>query len=154
MARALSYITLIAVCCLVLFFTLNKKLEKKSTIIFKVVSLVLAAIFTIRYLWDNDAVENMFKLTSNIFDNKFINLIAITIVWLTYSSNLILILYGFFKVRLLNKFVYFLAVPISVINLFIFPIHIKAIMGANALASVSVRSLLLAAEIGLSLAYA
>ena len=148
-----SYLTLVLIFGLTLFFALNKKLNKKTNLIFKIISLVLAAIFFFRYMLGNDAVENMFKLTSNIFSNKFTNLVAILLVWLTYSSNLVLILYGFFNVRLRNKFVYFLTLPLSILNLIILPIHLKAILGVDALTNFSARALLIAAEVGVSLAY-
>ncbi len=148
-----SYLTLALVLGLTLFFALYKKFNNRINIIFKVFSLILAAVFFFRYMWANDAIEDMFKLTSTIFSGKFTNLVAVLIVWLTYSSTLILTLYGFFNVRLQNKFVYFIALPISLINLFILPIHLKAIIGSTALSTFSIRALLLSAEVGISLAY-
>ena len=148
-----SYLTLIAVFGLTFFFALSKKFNKKSNLILKIISLTLFVIFFVRYMWNNDAIEDMFKLTSAVFDNKFENLVAILIVWLTYSSNLILVLYAFFDVRLKNKFIYFLTLPISIINLCILPIHLKAIIGSTALSIFSIRALLISAEVGISLAY-
>ena len=148
-----TYLTLVIVFGLTLYLLLNKKLNKKAGIFFKIISLVLAAAFLFRYMLGNDAVENMFKLTSNLFSSKFENFVAVMMVWLTYSSNLILILYAFFDIKLKNKFVYFITLPISLINIFVLPIHLQAIIGTNALANVSVRAILMAVEIGISLAY-
>lgn len=151
MTALVSYIALILACCTMLFFALNKKFNKG--VVFKVISLSLALVFALRYIWADDAIRDVYALTSNIFNSKFTNLMATVMVWLTYSCNFLLILYAFFKVKLINKFVYFICLPVSLINLFILPIHIKAIMGANALASISIRAILLAVEIGISLGY-
>ena len=141
--------TLSGMLCLMLF---NKNKKKYGTIL-KISSLTLGFVFLCRYMYAKDAIESMYNLSSKIFNAKFVNLIALLTVWFTYSSSLLLSLYGFFKVKLYNAFIYSIALPISVLNLFLLPIHLKAIIGVNALNSFSFRGVLLALEIGISLAY-
>ncbi len=127
--------------------------DKKNGLIFKIISLTLALVFICRYMWADDAIEEMFKLSSGVFEGRFKNFVALLLVWLTYSSSLLLCLYGFFKIKLYNKFIYFIALPISLLNLFLFSIHYKAITGANALSGFTARGVLLALEIGISIGY-
>lgn len=127
--------------------------DKKNGLIFKIISLTLALVFICRYMWADDAIEEMFKLSSVVFEGRFKNFVALLLVWLTYSSSLLLCLYGFFKIKLYNKFIYFIALPISLLNLFLFSIHYKAITGADALSGFTARGVLLALEIGISIGY-
>lgn len=151
---SLFYYLVIAIAISIsLFFIFFKKFSSKTKLIFKILSLSLALVFFFRYMWADDAIEEMFRLTNTSINGKIFNFISLIIVWLTYSSNLILILYAFFKVKLLNKFVYFLALPISIINLFLLPLHCQAIVGANVLNNFSFRALLLSVEIGITVAY-
>ena len=132
---------------LLLFF--NRKKEKFNLIL-KIVSLFIGLVLFVSYMWADDAIQNMLGLTSTVFDTKFLNFVTLMVVWLTYSSSILFSLYGFFKVNLYNKFIYIIALPITILNLFLLPIHIKAIIGST---SFAIRGLLLGIEIGLSLGY-
>lgn len=153
MAIAVYYICLICALASVLsLFLINKK-NKKFRLILKITSLVLALILFCRHIWDEDAIENMFKLTSHAIDGKFANFVALILVWFTYSSSLLTSLYGFFKIKLYNVFMYTIALPVSILNLFLLPLHSQAIIGSNALTDFTFRGVLLALEIGITLGY-
>ena len=77
---------------------------------FIILSLVFASLFIYRYMSGEDIVSYTFKL-EGIFDNKAQNFFAVILVWFTYASNLILILYGFFDIKRINRMVAILAFP-------------------------------------------
>lgn len=135
-------------------FVLNKKSEKAYKIFLIVASLLVAAVFVVRYMFTNDAIENMIALEGTPFKTKAGNFFALLLVWLSYSSALLLSLYGFFKVKFLDKFIKFLAFPISVLSLCLMQFHFTAIIGENAINEWSARGFVFAAEIGLVFGFA
>ncbi len=153
MAITLYYMAVIIAFSSLLLVLLFSRKSKRLGLVFKIASLVLGLVLIVRHLWGDDAIQDMFALESDVFNGKFINLVALILVWLTYSSTLLMSLYGFFKVKLYNKFIYFIALPITVLNLFLLPIQAKAIVGANALTVFSPRGFILGLEIGFTFAY-
>lgn len=131
----------------------SRKNSKVLKIFNIVLSLTLATVFTIRYMSGQDAIRNMFELGNTPIDGKFLNLVALVLVWLTYSSNLLLSLYGFFKIKALDKFVTLLAFPVSVLNIIFLSLNFTAIMGFDAIYEFSFRGIMFACEIGLALGY-
>ena len=132
---------------------LNKKSNRAINIGFKLFSLLLAAFFIVRYMLGPDAIAETFKLENTIFDNKVLNFLAIILVWFTYSSNLLLELYGFFKVKRLNGFIKFIAFPIAVLNFMLTSFNLSVILGSGASSVFSLRAIIFAIEIGLALGY-
>ncbi|MBO4569693.1 MAG: YwaF family protein [Clostridia bacterium] len=132
---------------------LNKKSNRAINIGFKLFSLLLAAFFIVRYMLGPDAIAETFKLENTIFDNKVLNFLAIILVWFTYSSNLLLELYGFFKVKRLNGFIKFIAFPIAVLNFMLTSFNLSVILGSGASGVFSLRAIIFAIEIGLALGY-
>jgi len=129
---------------------LTRKKERFSQIVLKVLSLVLAVTFIFRYMLGQDAIEGVYKLTSNVFTSKFNNFMAIMLTWLTYTSNLLIILYPFFNIKEIKGYVKFLALPIVILDIFFLNIGMSAIVGANAISFYSLRGILYACEVGLS----
>mgnify|MGYP000000814335 FL=1 len=128
---------------------LNKKSEKAYKIFLIVASSLVAAVFLVRYMYGSDAIENMLALGGTPFPTKAENFFAIFLVWFSYSSALLLSLYGFFKVKFLNNFIKFFAFPVSLLSLCFMKFHFTAIIGENAINEYSVRGFIFAAEIGL-----
>ena len=104
MSIAIYYITLIISAAAVLGLLLSTKNNKRFGLILKITSLALGFVFLCRYMYAEDAIETMFNLKSEAIQGKFFNFVALMIIWLTYSCSLLVSLYGFFKVRLYNKF--------------------------------------------------
>ena len=129
------------------------KKTSKSAFALKLVSLILAGVFVFRYMLNSDAIQTMFKLSNTPIAGKGKNLLALILVWLTYSSNILIILYPFFDIKELKGIITFLAVPVSVVNLIMLPLNFTAIMGANTINVISVRGVLFAIEIGLVFGY-
>lgn len=140
----------VGVFCLSIF--VNKK-TTRGAIVLKAISIVFAVVFVFRYMLGSDAIQTMFKLSNTPINGKGKNLVALILVWLTYSSNLLIILYPFFTIKHLKGIITFLALPISVINLIMLPLNFTSIMGLDAINVVSVRGMLFAIEIGIVLGY-
>ena len=130
----------------------SKKTDKVAFAL-KLISIVLAGVFVFRYMLGYDAIQTMFELSKTPINGKFKNFIALVLVWLTYSSNILIILYPFFRIKELKGIITFLALPMSVINLIMLPLNFTAIMGANAINVISVRGVFFAIEIGLLFGY-
>ena len=135
-------------------YIFNKKSQKVFGVLCKVFSLLLATFFILRYMWDMDAIAVTFALDGVVFGNKFLNLLALLLVWFTYSSNLLLEFFGFFKVKRLNTFVKIISFPITLINIIFLGFNFSAIMGSGAVNNFSIRGFWLAAEIGIAFGYA
>lgn len=132
---------------------LNKKSAKSFNIFLKTASIIVGAVFVVRYMYSADAIENMVNLSGTPFSNKFLNICAIFLVWFSYVSALLMSLYGFFSAKFTNKFVKFLALPISFLSFIFMQFHFTAIIGENAINHYSVRGFFFALEIGLVLGY-
>ena len=132
----------------------KKKKGSKLTAVLKTVSLILAAVFIVRYMWGDDAIQGMVALSNTPIDGKFANFIALVLVWFTYSSTLLIILYAFFNINQLKTLVKYFALPVSILNVCLLGLNFTAIMGVDAISSFSIRGLLFALEIGISLGYA
>ncbi len=134
-------------------FFVDKK-TKKGALVLKIVSLVLAAIFICRYMLNHDAIEKVYKLNSLAVDGKFNSFVAIMLTWLTYTSNLLVILYPFFNIKELKGFVKFVALPIIILDICALNVCMAAIMGKGAISKFSLRAFLYVVEIGISLGIA
>ena len=130
----------------------SKKTDK-GALALKIASIALAGVFVFRYMLGSDAIQTMFELSNTPIIGKGKNLLALVLVWLTYASNILIILYPFFNIKELRGIITFLALPVSVINLIMLPLNFTAIMGTNAINVVSIRGVLFAIEIGLIFGY-
>lgn len=145
-------IALAAILCVTYFFC-RKKLSKKTDLVLKIISLVLAAIFFVRYLWDNEAIQWINKLETTLFSNAFYTFMSAFSIWLMYIPLLLLILYPFFKIKYMNFFVKWIASPIIVLNLITLSLTITGVCGQVANEVFSVRALLMCVELAISVAY-
>lgn len=155
MALIVYYAILLLVCASVLlcgYFIGKKHCDNFKFL--KIFSLILGFIFLCRYMSGRDAIQNSFALTNDIFDSQFLTAISVFVVWFTYSSNLLLILYPFFNAKRINGFVKFIALPMCIINVALLSISLPAIIGSTALSAISLRGILLSIEFGFALGYA
>lgn len=143
------YLCTLPTALLILFGAFNKKLVLSKYLRF--LSLVLAGIFFFRYMLGNDAIQNMYLLSETILDSKVWNLIALVLNWATLSSTLLLILFPFFEINWLKKFVIYFSLPVAILNLIFLKLDLFAIIGGEVF---NLRSILLALEFGLSLSLA
>ena len=132
--------------------TVGVILLRKNALLLKILSCVLLMFFVFRIMMGEDAVQNIIALEGYLSKNKILNFLAILLVWLTYSGNLLLILAPFFNIAKINKFIVFISLPVNILNLIFLKLHYSAIMGNEALNTISARGIIFALELGISLA--
>ena len=128
----------------------KKKGEKKYSTILKILSLTLAAIFAVRYMWGYDLIKDSFNLFSLCFDTKTGTFFGLITVWFSYSSVLLLCVYSFFRGKFSTNLVKFYALPLSLFCTVCLNFNIIAINGQSAMSVISIRPILMAVEQGLA----
>ena len=137
-----------------ILFGLRKKLQNKETNILKILSLVLAGVFCVRYLYAHDACEMIFGVTNNSpLASPFLTAVASLIIWFGCASLLSIIVYPFFKLDWLKNLVKFFALPVYILTIgFLIPVF-SLIVGENAFSGINPRLIIYSVEIGIALAY-
>ena len=133
---------------------LNKKHCDKLGVAFKVVSLVIGVALLFRYMLGHEAIEDMYMLDGTPFASKGLALLGLMLVWTTYASSMLSSLYGFFRFNLTSNLIKCIALPLSIFGIVGLYWQVVAIEGMAALDHVSLRAVLLAVELGLSLTLA
>jgi len=155
MVKAFYYI-IIAV-LLVVFYLLSKfvfkqKLNDTKNKIYKIVSLILAAVFYARYLLGDAAIENVYLLTGGPTISLEITAITIVLTWLTYAAVLLVVLYPFFNVKNLINLIKFFVLPIVILDLVFLLPNILAITATDFI-NINLRAVLMCIEIAIMLFY-
>ena len=155
MSQIIYYIlsVFLAVGIFVLGTIFGKKNNKVFCVLCKVFSLGLALFFVLRYMWADDAIYMTYNLQSLVFESRVMTFFALVLVWFTYASNLILILYGFFDIKRINRMVAILAFPISIANILFMGFSFRAVIGIGAFESFSARAIFFAIEMGIAFGY-
>lgn len=113
----------------------------------KTLSLILATVFAVRYMWSKDFVQTIFA------DGSFHYVFMVFLVWIGLAGNLILMLYGFFDLKRLKKYAKFISLPSALLNAIFLWIGLEALLGANGADSLSAKGILFAIEVGIALGY-
>ncbi len=142
----LSSVFAIAFVVMGLFFA--KKSKKSFDLFLKMASVFVFLVFSVRYMFGLDAIQNMFALGNTHLQTKTQNFFALMLVWFSLASSLLVSLYGFFKFKLSKNLIKFLALPISFLSLIFMFFHFEAIIGAGAINQYSVRGIFFAIETG------
>ncbi len=137
-------------------FALNLYLGKKSTkgytVWLKILSILFGVVFTCRYMLGEDAISGMHALGDTPL-SATANAFALFLVWFTYAGNLLLTLFGFFRIPRLVQFVKYISTPMSILNFVFMWFAFSAIIGPGAIDEITVRGVFFAAEVGLALGY-
>lgn len=134
---------------------LYKFANKRLNLIFKIVSLVLAALYIYRYCSGRDNINGIMNLELiNGFTSKAQLVFALLQVWLCFAGELFLCLYPFFRkhVKYLDLFAGCF-VAVFIVNFAAMGNHVLAIEGEAALSNVTARGVMIAVETGLCMAY-
>lgn len=130
--------------------------NKKLNIVFKVVSLVMAALYIIRYCTGRDNLESIINLSvSNGFTSSGQIVFGVLQVWSMFACELMLFMYPFFRknVKYLDIFVG-CGTLVCLVNFAGLSNHILSVDGLQAVSeTVTARGVMIAVETGLSLAY-
>lgn len=130
----------------------HNKIEIPS-LVYKIVSGVLALTFFFRYMLDGDALTNVFKLTNSPIQSQALTAISLILNWFLYSVILLVVLYPFFKNSKLATLVKYYGFIVSLLCAgFIYYLSL-GIVGVNAYNGFQIRTLLMGVELGILLAY-
>ena len=125
-----------------------KKIFKKI-----IISLVLVAIFAVRYMLGNEAIRYSFELNNVHIQNKTLTLIGLLLVWFNMMVNLCIAFYPFFNFKTQTNLIKVFCLPVTVISFVFISVYTKAICGIDSYTIFDVRSVLLTLELSISLAY-
>lgn len=134
---------------------LYKFANKRLNLIFKIVSLALAALYIYRYCSGYDNIAGIYNLeVISGFANKAQLVFGLLQIWLGFAGELFLCLYPFFRkhVKYLDLFAGCF-VLIFIINFGGLANHVLAIEGEQALTQVTARGVMIAVETGFCMAY-
>ena len=149
---------LVAVVMAGLLILARLKLKNKINLIYKILSLILALCFFIRYLGNDVLIRYTVELNqSSPFGaaGSTYALISILVIWFSIASNVALFVYPFFKnhVKSLDVVAKFLCLPMALISVATLPIVTYAFDGDLSL-TYYWRDVLYAVETGFALALA
>lgn len=119
---------------------------------FKILSLVLCALFILRYMSGDENIRNVdyFGTVDGLSSTASV-VLAIIEVWLSFASVLLLILASFFSFRTLSALVAFMAVPAFVLCSVFFENYSNAVLDPYSLNGFDLRALALCFETGVGL---
>ena len=147
----LGVLVLIAIVSLY-FLAKTKKLNINIDLMVKVLAYVLMVVFFFRYMWANNAIQDMFELQSSASDSKLFNAVALILNWFMYAVILIMCMYPFFKkIKGIEVLVKYFALPFGIIAFGFYFLLGRAIAGPTAFVRFDTRVLLMAFEFGIIL---
>ena len=148
-------ITTIVIACglAVTHYILKKKNIEIPDVVYKIISLVLIAVFIVRFMWGYDAIEQVFNLSNSPVGGKFITAVSIILNVNLQLVIILLAMYPFFKIKraaILLKTWGFVVAVLGII--FIQPVT-KGIVGRFAYDGFNGRTLLMGIELGILAGY-
>lgn len=142
---------LIALGTFILLVKLKDKFEIQKLL--KIVSLVLALIFVVRYMLDNEAIRYTLGLENEQINNKILSLISILLTWFNLCVNLVIILYPFFKLKAQTNLIKLFCLPMSMLTFAFLSPYTKGIIGVDAYRVFDIRIILLSLEVSITFGY-
>ena len=153
----LGYYYLITILLGIVLITLSvifrKQIATKKDLILKIISLVLLAVFFVRYMSGHEALQNVIGLNSDMFASKFLTAMSMLSVWFMYASIILLVIYPFFKFKFLNMLVKYFAVFATILNLAFLSQATVGVEGLVALETITFRAVLMCVELAICIWY-
>ena len=121
--------------------------------VYIITSAVLGVVFFFRFMWGEDALRSVFKLTNSPIDSKTWTVVSVILNMFLQPTTVLLIMYPFFKCDRLSNFIKYWGLFVSVLCIiFIKPVTM-GIVGKDAYAGFKFRTLLMALEIAILFGY-
>ena len=119
----------------------------------KIVIAVLSVVTLCRYLIGREAIFTLqgLNMYSPFGENIFQSIVAVLLVWFTFTSLLCIILGQFYDFKTLKNINKFFSAPVLILDLVLFKTYAIAISGVGVFQGFDIRAFLLAIEIGLAL---
>ncbi len=131
---------------------LSRKSQERYVVWLKILSVIFSVAFICRFMLGDEMIRSMSKL-GNTELSAVGNFFALFLVWFTYAGNILLSLFGFFKIPRITNFVKYVSTPMSIINFICMWFSFTAVMGGGSIDDLSVRGIFFAVEIGIALGY-
>ncbi len=143
----------VALALLITYIILKVKKINIPDKVYKIVSLVLAAVFFFRFMLGQDALDGIVALGNSPINNGVLTAFSLILNWLLYSVILLVILYPFFQNSKYATVIKYYGTIVTLVCVgFIYYITL-GIVGSGAYDGFNVRTLLLGIELGILLAY-
>ena len=111
-----------------LYFMLKKLNRYNSKVWRRLVVVLLALVFFVRFMSGKDAMANIFKLQGGVFESGFLNFISLILNWFLYANILLVCIGEFFDNKTIKFLRRFFALPVSVGSaLFIVPVSMGVV---------------------------
>lgn len=136
-----------------IFVLLKKTDANKKEQMLKILSIILMAVFFVRYMLGNEAIRYTFALENDGLQSKFVALISILLVWFNIAGNLIIMMHPFYKIKTQSNLVKFFCLFVSVISFVLISIYTKAIVGVNAYTDFDLRIIFITLELAITIGY-
>ena len=150
------YYLIVGILCLATilpYIFLKNKIGEKKLLYSKIVSLILLAIFFVRFMSGRDSLLYVVGLNSSLFSNSFFTFVAMLSNWAMYATIILLVLYPFFNIAFLDRLVKWFASFIALLNLVALPLAFVGIEGTGVLNEITFRGVLMSIELAIVIFY-
>lgn len=143
----------LALSLIITYGILSYKKIKIPKLTFKIASIILAIVFFFRFMLDNDALDQVFKLGNSPVGGKFLTFVSIILNMLLQPTTILVIIYPFFNNPKVTTMVKYWGLFVATLCfVFIKPVTM-GICGAEAYIGFNIRTCLMGLEIAILLAY-
>ncbi len=153
------YYVFLALSCLLTFgvsFLIFKKSKSKNIengqqkkwSLTKTLSLIMAALFAVRFMFSEDYVQNLVSQGTNAS-----YVLMLLLMWTGLAGAIVLMLYGFFDLKRLKNYAKFISLPAAIFNTACLWLGLDAILGEGMANVLHAKGILFALEIGFALGY-
>jgi len=140
----------------VMIFLLYKfvfKKRDKINILLKILAVVLAIVFFIRYMSGRDQISMIYALKFGAFDSPFYNFIALMLNWTLNASILLITVGTFFDNKTVKNIIKFIVFPLTILSIVGLRVISIGIVGYNGYIHFNFRAILMACEVAIVLMY-
>ena len=141
--------------CAIIFLSYKYKFKKndKVNILFKILAIILAVVFFVRYMSGYDVISDIYALQSWAFDNKFYNFVALMLNWSLIASVLLISVGTFFDNKTVKNIIKFIILPLSVLTIVALRVVSIGIVGYIGYYHFNFRAILMACEVAIVFSY-
>ena len=135
------------------YFVIKHKYGKFPHKIYIILSSVLAVVFFLRFMWAEDALENVYQLTNSPVGGKFLTAVSIILNTFLQPTTILLILFPFVKNSRVSTFIKIWGLLVSILCISFVSSVTQGIVGSEAYFNFNLRTLLMGSEIAILFAY-
>ncbi|MDR3318727.1 MAG: YwaF family protein [Clostridiales bacterium] len=118
----------VAVSVPIAYLKLKKIDETKKTKIFKILAVILAGLFAVRYMWGSTGFDGIVRLEGGTLQSKGLNAVTLVVFWLGISAVLCTAISCFYKTSITNRLNVYYVLPIAVLTAAFFPFILQTLV--------------------------